>query len=43
MEKLDLFRKRYPQTDALYFIKPTLKNASKIVADFPEKDKFGFD
>lgn len=30
IEKLELKRKRYPQTDALYFVKPTKTNIKLI-------------
>ena len=36
-------RKRYPMSDAIYFIEPTHKSVAKIIADFPENDDFDYD
>jgi hypothetical protein len=43
IERLALQRKRYPQSDVVYFIKPTRASIDKVVADFPDEDKFDYD
>jgi syntaxin-binding protein 1 len=43
IERLKLFRKRYPMSDALYFVKPTLESIKKIITDFPLEDPLDYD
>jgi len=43
VEDLNLGRKRYPMSDALYMIEPSKKSISKVLEDFPEQDKLDYD
>jgi hypothetical protein len=43
IEKLGLHRKRYPQSDVIYFVRPTKQSIEKIAADFPLNDEFDYD
>ena len=38
IEKLELHRKRYPMSDAIYLIEPTFSSVNKILEDFPKDD-----
>jgi syntaxin-binding protein 1 len=42
-EKLTKVRKRYPMSDAIYFVQPTQGSINKIIEDFPEEDKLDYD
>ena len=39
VERLEFKRKRYPQTDALYFISPTEESINFLLEDFVSDDK----
>ena len=39
IERLEYKRKRYPNTDALYFISPTEESIKFLLQDFPSSDK----
>lgn len=43
IEKLYLQRKRYPQTDAIYFLRPSKKSIEQLIQDFTENQEFNFD
>ena len=43
VEDLNKQRKRYPMTDAIYFIEPSLESVRRILDDFPAKDPIDYD
>ena len=43
VEDLAKKRKRYPMTDVIYFIEPSLDSIKALLADFPAQDKFDYD
>lgn len=43
VEKLMLSRKRYPMSDVVYLVQPTMQSITKILDDFPSNDEFSFD
>ena len=43
VEYLSKGRKRYPMTDAVYFIHPTEDSVKRVMADFPVDDQLDFD
>ncbi len=43
LEKLELKRKRYPMSDAIYMVHPTKENIKRIVEDFSESEDFDYD
>lgn len=43
IERLHLLRKRYPMSDVLYFVKPTLESIKKIIVDYPLDDELDYD
>lgn len=43
VEDLAKKRKRYPMTDVIYFIEPSLDSINALLADFPAQDKFDYD
>lgn len=43
VEDIKKQRKRYPMSDAIYFVEPSRKSIERVVADFPTQDQFGYD
>ena len=43
VEDLGKQRKRYPMSDAIYFIEPSRKSIDRIIGDFPEYDNIPYD
>ena len=43
VEYLSKSRKRYPMSDAVYFIHTSEESVKAVTADFPEEDKVDFD
>lgn len=43
VEDLKKHRKRYPMSDVIYFIQPSVESVEAILKDFPEKDEFEYD
>ena len=39
IEKVEKKRKRYPETDAIYFLTPTQKSINFLLRDFSDKTK----
>ena len=37
IERLEVKRKKFPKTDAIYFISPSLSSVSKLIRDFEEE------
>jgi hypothetical protein len=42
MEKLDKGRKRYKQTDVIYFISPCKESIEKVCADFKDETDYKY-
>ena len=43
VEDIGKQRKRYPMSDAIYFVEPTSDSIGRIIADFPENDEIPYD
>lgn len=43
VEDLTKMRKRYPQSDVLYYVAPCMDSVSRIANDFKDVDQFDFD
>ena len=43
VEDLKKHRKRYPMTDVIYFVQPSVDSIKCIMDDFPEQDEFDYD
>ena len=43
VEDLAKVRKRYPMTDAIYFLHPSHESVKIMIQDFPAEDKFDYD
>jgi len=43
VEKLELHRKRYPMSDAIYLVQPSFTSVTKILEDFPKDDEIPYD
>ena len=43
LEKLELKRKRYPMSDAIYMVHPTKENINRIIEDFKDSKDFDYD
>ena len=43
LEKLELKRKRYPMSDAVYLVYPSKDNIEAILGDYPEEDEIPYD
>jgi hypothetical protein len=39
IERLEVRRKRFPHTDAIYFISPTIESINHLLKDFDESEK----